>query len=148
MPYVNKQKHVKLGHTAKNKEITNVHRTKTWVICACSVLVLVVRCTFGSRAEIVLSVLFSFDEGKFVRFQTIERLKIRCRINAGQRSVPVRVKFVLRSLRTLYMCASHSPIVLFVQRMCGACLNRLIDDFIPYFHFNFDLIHSYNYCIQ
>ena len=54
----------------------------------------------------------------------------------------------------LFICAFLIPLCYFcstfVRSMFHACLNRLIGDFIPlfFFHFHFDLIHSYNYCIK
>ena len=92
-----------------------------WSSCARSVLVFVVRSTFGSRAEIVSSVLFSFDEGKFVRFQNFEQLKICCRTNAEQRSVTVRFMFALHSLGTLYNVRFSFFVVIFIPHLFGAC---------------------------
>ena len=67
---------------------------------------------FGARAEIVRRVLLLLGAGKFVRFQNFELLKISSPNNA-------RYLFALRSLSTLYLCASHSTVVRFIPLLFG-----------------------------
>ena len=107
-----------VGHTAKIRgKRSYTEQNYGWSVHVRLYIVLVVRCTFGSRAEIVLSVHSSFDEGNLLAFKSLSTSKFV----DEQTPNNSRYQFALCALCTLCMCASHSPVVLFIRHLVGAC---------------------------